>query len=106
MDGPEDTEAGRTLGVLSGGVAFAQAAAALPDGPEGRAWRAATPALVGLHVLAGRLSGPDEEPLGRARGLALLGQHRAALRAAFGEEVPAEAAELLAEVQRLLGAAA
>ena len=104
MDEPEDTEAGRTLGVLSGGVAFAQAAAALPDDPAGRAWRAATPALVGLHVLAGRLSGPDEEPLGRTRGLALLEQHRLALRSAFGGEVPAEAAELVAEVERLLEA--
>ena len=94
---------GEALGILAGGVTLAQAAAALPDSEEGRRWRAATPALVGLHVLAGRLTGAEAEPVGRSRALALLAEHRAALEAAFaGGQLPVEAAKLLAEVERLL----
>ncbi len=94
---------GEALGILAGGVTLAQAASALPDTAEGRRWRAATPALVGLHVLAGRLADAEAEPVGRTRALALLAEHRAALKAAFaGGELPGEAAKLLAEVERVL----
>ncbi|BAM04107.1 hypothetical protein PSMK_19480 [Phycisphaera mikurensis NBRC 102666] len=89
--------------MLAGGVALAQAAAALPDDEDGRRWRAATPALVGLHVLAGRLVGAEGEPIGRTRARVLLGQHRRALQRAFGAAgVPAAAAGLAEEVERLL----
>lgn len=109
-EAPDDThsktaeDAGRALGLLAGGVSLSQAAAALPDDANGRRWRRATPALVGLHLLAGRLEEPAEEPLGDTRAGVLLAQHRATLVAAFGSGFPAEVQALVAEVERLLAA--
>lgn len=69
-------------------VRFAQSALALPDDAEGRAWKAAVPAIIALQAVcmalrdAHRLP-PDERALGLDRARILLEKHSAELHRLF-----------------------
>jgi hypothetical protein len=72
-------------------VEFAQSAVALPDDTEGRAWRDAVPAIIGLQALVMALHEldqlpADEQALGIDRARILIERHTHQLHNAFGDE--------------------
>ncbi len=70
---------------------FARSALALPDDAEGRAWRQAVPAIIGLQAVAMALSEAGEldreqRALGCDRARVLIERHRNELHGIFGPD--------------------
>jgi len=71
-------------------VEFARSAVALPDDAEGRAWKRAIPAVIGLQAVAMALKHSDEldarqTAVGVDRARVLIERHTVELHEAFGE---------------------
>jgi hypothetical protein len=71
-------------------VEFAQAAVALPDDADGRNWRQAVPAIIGLQAVTMALGdadqlAADQRALGLDRAEILINRHVKQLHAIFGE---------------------
>ncbi len=69
-------------------IEFARSAVALPDDADGRAWKQAIPAIIGLQAVCMALREVDDLPaderaLGLDRADLLIQQHTAELHAAF-----------------------
>ncbi len=70
-------------------VEFAQAAVALPDDAQGRNWRQAVPAIIGLQAVTMALGdadqlAPDQRALGLDRAEILIDRHVRQLHGIFG----------------------
>ena len=89
-------------------IEFAQAAVALPDDAEGRMWRAATPAVIGLQALCMALRDvdrlpPDQRALGLDRAQLLIERHTAELNQIFADQpLHPTLSELLADAETAL----
>jgi hypothetical protein len=72
-------------------IEFARSALALPDDAEGRAWRQAVPAIIGLQAVAMALAEADQldhdqRALGCDRARVLIERHATELHAIFGAD--------------------
>ena len=89
---PDRDDARLTWAVLLGRwVEFAQSAVALPDDADGRAWKAAVPAIIGLQSLAMALQHAseldrEERLLGIDRARVGIERYTDELRGAFGDQ--------------------
>ncbi len=94
--------------LLSHWTSFARNSVALPENPEGNAWRASVPALIGLqaHVFAlAELDGlpADERSVGLDRAGVGIKAHDATLRAAWSSQtMPEGVADLLIDAHSAL----